>query len=89
MCELKELGYILELYVVVVYCVLCDQLNLGEYGLFFGIVYLVKFKESVEVIFGEMLDLLKELVECVDLFLFLYNLFVDFVVLCKLMMNYQ
>lgn len=63
-------------------------MNLGEYGLFFGIAYSAKFKESVEAIFGETLDLLKELVERVDLFLFLYNLFVDFVALRKLMMNY-
>lgn len=87
MCELKVIGYIFELYVVIVWCVLCDQLQLGEYGLFFGIVYLVKFKESVEEILQEILLLLKELVDCVDLLLLFYNLLVDFVVLCKLMMG--
>ncbi len=47
------------------------------------------FKESVEAILGETLDLPKELAERADLPLLSHNLPADFAALRKLMMNHQ
>ncbi|MGQ7189548.1 hypothetical protein ACUODJ_45970, partial [Escherichia sp. HC-CC] len=63
MRELKELGYTSEPHAAVAYRALRDQLNPGEYGLFLGTAHPAKFKESVESILGETLDLPKELAE--------------------------
>lgn len=59
MRELKELGYTSEPHAAVAYRALRDQLNPGEYGLFLGTAHPAKFKESVEAILGETLDLPK------------------------------
>ncbi|XNN29211.1 hypothetical protein ACLK2F_00030 [Escherichia coli] len=48
-----------------------------------------KFKESVEAILGETLDLPKELAERADLPLLSHNLPADFAALRKLMMHHQ
>ena len=74
---------------VVAYRALRDQLNPGEYGLFLGTAHPAKFKESVEAILGETLDLPKELAERADLPLLSHNLPADFAALRKLMMNHQ
>ena len=89
MRELKELGYTSEPHAAVAYRALRDQLNPGEYGLFLGTAHPAKFKESVEAILGETLDLPKELAERADLPLLSHNLPADFAALRKLMMNHQ
>ena len=61
----------------------------NEYGLFLGTAHPAKFKESVEAILGETLDLPKELAERADLPLLSHNLPADFAALRKLMMNHQ
>ncbi|MFH4947852.1 threonine synthase, partial [Enterobacter hormaechei] len=86
MRELKELGYTSEPHAAVAYRALRDQLNPGEYGLFLGTAHPAKFKESVESILGETLDLPKELAERADLPLLSHNLPADFAALRKLMM---
>lgn len=57
MCQLFKEGYISELYVVIVYCVVSYDLELGEIGVFLGIVYFVKFCEMVENVLGMLLSL--------------------------------
>ncbi|NPM29162.1 threonine synthase, partial [Escherichia coli] len=54
-----------------------------------GTAHPAKFKESVEAILGETLDLPKELAERADLPLLSHNLPADFAALRKLMMNHQ
>ena len=89
MRELKALGYTSEPHAAVAYRALRDQLHPGEYGLFLGTAHPAKFKESVEAILGETLDLPKELAERADLPLLSHNLPADFAALRKLMMNHQ
>ncbi|XNM89485.1 threonine synthase [Escherichia coli] len=67
MRELKELGYTSEPHAAVAYRALHDPVDPGEYGLFLGTAHPAKFKESVEAILGETLDLPKELAERADL----------------------
>ena len=89
MRELKDLGYTSEPHAAVAYRALRDQLHPGEYGLFLGTAHPAKFKESVEVILGETLELPKELAERADLPLLSHNLPADFAALRKLMMNHK
>lgn len=50
---------------MIVYCVVSYDLEDGEIGLFLGIVYLVKFREIVENVLGNLISLLKVLVDVV------------------------
>ena len=87
MRELKAAGYTSEPHAAVAYRALRDQLHPGEYGLFLGTAHPAKFKESVEAILGETLDLPKELADRADLPLLSHNLPADFAELRKLMMT--
>lgn len=89
MRELKALGYTSEPHAAVAYRALRDQLHPGEYGLFLGTAHPAKFKESVEVILGETLELPKELAERADLPLLSHSLPADFAALRNLMMNHN
>ena len=87
MLELKEKGYLSEPHAAVAYRALRDQLNPGEYGLFLGTAHPAKFKESVEAILGDTLDLPAALAERADLPLLSYSLPADFAALRELMMQ--
>ncbi|EGT5712091.1 threonine synthase [Cronobacter dublinensis subsp. dublinensis] len=87
MRELRELGYLSEPHAAVAYRALRDQLRPGEYGLFLGTAHPAKFKESVEAVLGETLELPPELAERVDLPLLSHSLPADFAALRELMMN--
>ncbi|ELY4599266.1 threonine synthase [Cronobacter malonaticus] len=87
MRELRELGYLSEPHAAVAYRALRDQLRPGEYGLFLGTAHPAKFKESVEAVLGETLELPPELAERVDLPLLSHSLPADFAALRELMMS--
>lgn len=87
MLELKEKGYLSEPHAAVAYRALRDQLNPGEYGLFLGTAHPAKFKESVEAILGDTLDLPAALAERADLPLLSHSLPADFAALRELMMQ--
>ncbi len=87
MRELRELGYLSEPHAAVAYRALRDQLRPGEYGLFLGTAHPAKFKESVEAVLGETLELPPELAGRVDLPLLSHSLPADFAALRELMMN--
>ena len=87
MRELKAGGYVSEPHAAIAYRALRDQLRPGEYGLFLGTAHPAKFKESVESILGETLDLPKELAERADLPLLSHQLPADFAALRQLMMT--
>lgn len=78
MRELADIGYISEPHAAIAYRVLRDQLQAGEFGLFIGTAHPAKFKESVEAILGQELDLPKELAERADLPLLSHNLPAEF-----------
>jgi len=78
MCELADIGYISEPHAAIAYRALRDQLKEGEFGLFIGTAHPAKFKESVEAILGQELDLPKELADRADLPLLSHNLPADF-----------
>jgi threonine synthase len=86
MRELKEKGYLSEPHAAIAYRALRDQLHPGEYGLFLGTAHPAKFKESVEAILGEPLELPQELAARADLPLLSHSLPADFAALRKLMM---
>ncbi|EPW7974969.1 threonine synthase [Cronobacter turicensis] len=87
MRELRELGYLSEPHAAVAYRALRDQLRPGEYGLFLGTAHPAKFKESVEEVLGETLELPAELAERVDLPLLSHSLPADFAALREFMMS--
>ncbi|EOC1473324.1 threonine synthase [Cronobacter turicensis] len=87
MRELRELGYLSEPHAAVAYRALRDQLRPGEYGLFLGTAHPAKFKESVEEVLGETLELPAELAERVDLPLLSHSLSADFAALREFMMS--
>ena len=87
MLELKEKGYLSEPHAAVAYRALRDQLHPGEYGLFLGTAHPAKFKESVEAILGDTLDLPAALAERADLPLLSHSLPADFAALRELMMQ--
>ncbi|CCJ91633.1 Threonine synthase [Cronobacter turicensis 564] len=87
MRELRELGYLSEPHAAVAYRALRDQLRPGEYGLFLGTAHPAKFKESVEDVLGETLELPAELAERVDLPLLSHSLPADFAALREFMMS--
>ncbi|WP_312456219.1 threonine synthase [Pseudescherichia sp.] len=87
MLELKEKGYLSEPHAAVAYRALRDQLHPGEYGLFLGTAHPAKFKESVETILGDTLDLPAALAERADLPLLSHSLPADFAALRELMMQ--
>jgi len=87
MLELKEKGYLSEPHAAVAYRALRDQLHPGEYGLFLGTAHPAKFKESVEAILGDTLDLPAALAERAELPLLSHSLPADFVALRALMMQ--
>ncbi|MES4611467.1 MAG: threonine synthase [Ewingella sp.] len=78
MRELADIGYISEPHAAIAYRVLRDQLQPGEFGLFIGTAHPAKFKESVEAILGQDIDLPKELAERADLPLLSHDLPADF-----------
>jgi len=87
MLELKEKGYLSEPHAAVAYRALRDQLHPGEYGLFLGTAHPAKFKESVEDVLGETLELPAELAERVDLPLLSHSLPAEFAALREFMMS--
>ncbi|ELY4159453.1 threonine synthase [Cronobacter turicensis] len=87
MREMRELGYLSEPHAAVAYRALRDQLRPGEYGLFLGTAHPAKFKESVEDVLGETLELPAELAERVDLPLLSHSLPADFAALREFMMS--
>ena len=87
MLELKEKGYLSEPHAAVAYRALRDQLHPGEYGLFLGTAHPAKFKESVESILGDTLDLPAALAERAELPLLSHSLPADFAALRALMMQ--
>ncbi|EKM0528855.1 threonine synthase [Cronobacter turicensis] len=87
MRELRELGYLSEPHAAVAYRALRDQLRPGEYGLFLGTAHPAKFKESVEDVLGETLELPAELAERVDLPLLSHSLPAEFAALREFMMS--
>ncbi|EOC1533322.1 threonine synthase [Cronobacter turicensis] len=87
MRELRELGYLSEPHAAVAYRALRDQLRPSEYGLFLGTAHPAKFKESVEDVLGETLELPAELAERVDLPLLSHSLPADFAALREFMMS--
>jgi len=87
MLELKEKGYLSEPHAAVAYRALRDQLHPGEYGLFLGTAHPAKFKESVEAILGDTLDLPAALAERAELPLLSHSLPADFAALRALMMQ--
>jgi len=87
MLELKEKGYLSEPHAAVAYRALRDQLHPGEYGLFLGTAHPAKFKESVEAILGDTLDLPAALAERAELPLLSHSLPADFVALRALIMQ--
>ncbi|EKM5064738.1 threonine synthase [Cronobacter turicensis] len=87
MRELRGLGYLSEPHAAVAYRALRDQLRPGEYGLFLGTAHPAKFKESVEEVLGETLELPAELAERVDLPLLSHSLPADFAALHEFMMS--
>ncbi|WP_058912169.1 threonine synthase [Entomohabitans teleogrylli] len=87
MKELKALGYVSEPHAAVAYRALRDQLQPGEYGLFLGTAHPAKFKESVEAILGEPLELPAALAERADLPLLSHHLAADYTALRQLMMS--
>lgn len=87
MLELKEKGYLSEPHAAVAYRALRDQLHPGEYGLFLGTAHPAKFKESVEAILGDTLDLPAALAERAELPLLSHSLPADFSALRALMMQ--
>lgn len=78
MRELADIGYISEPHAAIAYRVLRDQLQPGEFGLFIGTAHPAKFKESVEAILNQEIDLPKELAERADLPLLSHDLAADF-----------
>ncbi|MRT02764.1 threonine synthase [Ewingella americana] len=78
MRELADIGYISEPHAAIAYRVLRDQLQPGEFGLFIGTAHPAKFKESVEAILSQEIDLPKELAERADLPLLSHDLPADF-----------
>lgn len=87
MLELKEKGYLSEPHAAVAYRALRDQLHPGEYGLFLGTAHPAKFKESVEAILGDTLELPAALAERAELPLLSHSLPADFAALRALMMQ--
>ncbi|MTH45039.1 threonine synthase [Intestinirhabdus alba] len=87
MRELKALGYLSEPHAAVAWRALCDRLNPGEYGLFLGTAHPAKFKESVEAILGETLELPEALAKRADLPLLSHSLPADFAALRNLLMS--
>lgn len=87
MLELKEKGYLSEPHAAVAYRALRDQLHPSEYGLFLGTAHPAKFKESVEAILGDTLDLPAALAERAELPLLSHSLPADFAALRALMMQ--
>ena len=63
--ELAQKGYISEPHAAVAYRLLRDELQEGEYGVFW-VLLIRQFKENVERILGDTLPLPKELAERAD-----------------------
>lgn len=85
--ELKELGYLSEPHAAVAWRALRDNLQPGEFGLFLGTAHPAKFKESVEEILGETLELPAALAERADLPLLSSVIPADFTVLSQLLLK--
>ncbi|MGV6985672.1 threonine synthase [Providencia hangzhouensis] len=85
--ELDKKGYLSEPHAAVAYCVLRDQLQEGEYGLFLGTAHPAKFKESVEEILNKAIPLPKELAEREELPLLSHFLPSDFAQLRAFLMK--
>ncbi|WNN47984.1 threonine synthase [Siccibacter colletis] len=87
MRELNDAGYVSEPHAAIAYRALRDQLHPGEYGLFLGTAHPAKFKESVEEILGQTLDLPEALAERAELPLLSQFLPADYAALRQLMMK--
>ncbi len=85
--ELKGLGYLSEPHAAVAWRALRDNLQPGEFGLFLGTAHPAKFKESVEEILGESLELPEALAERADLPLLSSVIPADFTVLSQLLLT--
>ncbi|QCT19805.1 threonine synthase [Jejubacter calystegiae] len=85
--ELKGLGYLSEPHAAVAWRALRDNLQPGEFGLFLGTAHPAKFKESVEEILGESLELPEALAERADLPLLSSIIPADFTVLNQLLLK--
>jgi threonine synthase len=85
--ELKGLGYLSEPHAAVAWRALRDNLQPGEFGLFLGTAHPAKFKESVEEILGESLELPEALAERADLPLLSSVIPADFTVLSQLLLK--
>ncbi len=85
--ELKGLGYLSEPHAAVAWRALRDNLQPGEFGLFLGTAHPAKFKESVEEILGESLELPEALAERADLPLLSSVIPADFTVLSRLLLK--
>ena len=78
MRELAEIGYISEPHAAIAYRLLRDQLREGEYGLFLGTAHPAKFKESVEAVLEQKLDLPEALAERAELPLLSHTMAAEF-----------
>ena len=78
MRELAEIGYISEPHAAIAYRLLRDQLQEGEYGLFLGTAHPAKFKESVEAVLDQKLDLPEALAERAELPLLSHTMAAEF-----------
>ncbi len=63
MKKLQSLGYISEPHAAVAYRALSNQLEEGEVGVFLGTAHPAKFKETVETVLGQPLNLPKPLAD--------------------------
>lgn len=78
---LYQKGYLSEPHGAIAYQVLREQLQTGEYGLFLGTAHPAKFKEVVEDILGQAIELPKELADRADLPLLSHTMADDFAAL--------
>ncbi|MFH8133324.1 threonine synthase [Pantoea osteomyelitidis] len=87
MRELAEIGYISEPHAAIAYRLLRDQLQEGEYGLFLGTAHPAKFKESVEAVLEQKLDLPEALAERAELPLLSHTMAAEFAPLRAFLMQ--
>ena len=78
MRNLNSQGYVSEPHAAIAWHALNEQLKPGEYGLFLGTAHPAKFKESVEEILGQTLELPQALADRADLALLSHELPADF-----------
>ena len=87
MRELAEIGYISEPHAAIAYRLLRDQLQEGEYGLFLGTAHPAKFKESVEAVLEQKLELPEALAERAELPLLSHTMAAEFAPLRAFLMQ--